>query len=306
MREHLKARGLDPSRFQDDQQVLDYLVQVYGESERARPYADLGRRYAPYQSHLDQLLAQQAQQQAAPAAQKKWWTAPDYDSSWMSQVDVDEKGNLVPKPGADPMLPQKIAEWRRHQREVYDAFAADPMELLGPGIEERVVPLIQKAIQEHLGQFSDQTFAQQLIQSNADWLYQKDQAGGFLTNPATGRRMLSYYGQRYHQAVNDLAASGVSDVRAQDQLARKILAGEAAMASAAQAQAPGQVNQQIKQDFLGGAVRQPGRNGSAAPPSNPNIVSPPAQGEMTLADMMRKNFQASGITDSVLAQQVLE
>lgn len=223
LREELKNLGVDTTQFQDDRAAWQFL------QGRLREQATEFERQRQSLAYLQQqlLAAQQAQQQATqpkPEEKKSWWTPPEYNPLWEQPVGKDKDGNPLYATDLDPTARIKLEQYRQWQRETFNNLLRDPIKTIEPGLKEFVAPLIQEAIQQHLGRYQEQQFVNSFISNPqvADWIYQKDQAGNRLTDHF-GRPMLTPGGQLFVKNLAWAEQMGVRDVQAQQQLASALV-----------------------------------------------------------------------------------
>jgi hypothetical protein len=288
---HFKNQNLDVSNFKDDQSAVDHLLQLARNAQQVQHLAQHGQRYQQHATQFESWLAQQQKAQQTQAPTESWWKAPEWNDAWLSQVDVDANGNYVPKPGAPPDVGQKIAAFRNHQREFLNKFASDPMGAVGPGIKEMVQKEAMALIQQHLGAYQEDTVAHQIIQQNRSWMVQQDAQGRALLDPISQQPAWTPEALMYRQYVEQLSQAGVRDSRAQDHMARQLVAGQVAMRGFG-SQAATTANDVKKADFLNGAARLPSHSGTMATPGLPQNE------KLTLEQMLKQNFRAAGISDA--------
>lgn len=251
--------------------------------------------------------AQQAQQQAAPAAAptpEHPWGIPQFDHRLLEFVGRDERtGQLQLLPGAPPDALLQVQRYQAELKRAQQEFFTDPAKSLQPIIEKMFGGLFEKQFGERYGQIQQQQVSQQIIRQNEDWLYAKDQAGNFVTqfNPATGRhdKSLSPYGQQYVQFLRQAQQYGIADQQAAHEFATTNLQNMLFQQRFAQAQGQQQGQQQQQQVVAQGNATA----GQQFVNQNP-AVTPPAAGPQSLRDIMRKQFEQNGLTDQVVESQV--
>jgi hypothetical protein len=190
-----RAQGIDLP-WKDDVQALQNLISAYRQQGQRNFYADLGRQIAPHADQVRAYLLQQ-QQMAQQAQPTRPWAAPAFKREWLAQVETDpETGQLRAKPGYDPSLPEKVqayADWR-------DKFLQAPDEVLKPWVAAEA----QQIVQQQMATYQEQAQAQQLVQAEAQWMFQ----GGRVGAPLTAA------GQMYGRAADQFFRAGLRDVRA--------------------------------------------------------------------------------------------
>jgi GDP-D-mannose dehydratase len=167
-----------------------------------------------------------------------------------------------------------------------------------------LLPLIERVAQQkaehivtgNLGTYRDQAAAEQFVQANSSWLYQNDGKGRVVRDPATGQPLLSQDGVRFRDYVNQAIQMGIAKLEHQQQYALSMLERD----RFATTQGAGATNQGIKQNFLQQAAQRTANHaGSTTTQNNPN--APAQNASLSLADRLRADLAAAGITDRDLA-----
>lgn len=315
--------GVGPSgqqlaqQYQDDRALAQYLLAERERAQQLQPYAPYAQQYAQHAAEFQQFLAQrQADAQRARDQQqnKPWWAphwqAPEYDPNWESMVRTDEHGNVVPGPGAPPDVAAKYLNALQFRQQQAKKFLDNPYTFLEPGIKTLAQQVAEQAVQQHLGGYRDQVFAQNFTQQNAGWLYQQTQDGRVATDPF-GQPLLSPQGQQFAGYVRHASERmGLQDVRAQQEFALAMVQRDWYAAQVQQQQAAsGQARQQANQQFLqnnAGANNIPPAGGSV-PRGAPAGVDQGSQNRsQTIGQRLRAAFAAEGVTDQVLQQQMVQ
>jgi len=171
------------------------------------------------------------QQPATPPADPlARFKGPQFDPRWMSLVDRDDKGNLVPKPGVDPSIVQKIHDARAWREQFFEDLSRDPAALLQPLIEAQmkgVIEKTEKTVEEKMRAASDDRYYADFLATHKDWLFLKDQQGNFIPNPRTGGYVATAEGQKFVTYLREAQASGITG-RAAEKYARALLLGDMA------------------------------------------------------------------------------
>jgi hypothetical protein len=294
IRDAARAYGYDLSRFNDDGQALLHLIQQAQASRQADYYAQLGRQLAPHAQGIQTYLQQQAQ--AAQQQKPQPWQAPEFDDRWLALVDRDPAtGVFVAKQGVNPAIADRVNAYDQWMRN----WQTKGPEYVEQIVDSRLQGRVDQMVQERLAGYQREQTIQSIVAQHADWLYQTDQTGRRLTD-VNGQFVPTPAGARYVQNVRTLQGLGVTDPRAQDQLARQLLMGEIAMGQASQANA-----QVSPQAAAAQAVARPQVNPlQAQPPQqralNPAATEPSSEG-LTLQEMIRREFRAAGVTDADFA-----
>lgn len=283
VREAARQFGVDLSQFPDDTAAFAHLLQQQQIARQQDYYSRVGQALLPHASKIQTLLQQppQAATQERPA-----YEPPPFDERWMAGVQYDDASRMyIPRPGFPAELATHVnnyAEWRQK-------FLANPSEFLNPMVENRAKTLAEQIVNERLTQRDTQAAVAEVIRSNADWLY--------APNPDPfGNRQLSPAGQRYGRYIQELQQAGVTDVRAQDRLAKQMLRADLAAASGAQpsptqqAVSPGNpapVGQVNPLQALATSLGQPVQGGGL-----------PSSEGLTLHETLRRNMGGAGVSDA--------
>ena len=297
LRSELAKLGLKAEQFPDDASAWNH-VQSHLQSQ-AQQYQHAQQQLAWQQAQLEQF--QRAQQQAAqPAVPQQqptnWWAPPEYNPLWEKPI-MERDGQPVTPADLDPSVRLRLQQYNEWRRDKFNTFLTDPIKTIEPGLKSFVEPLIQQAIQQHLGLYRDRQFADQWTQSHQEHLYARSPDGAPLRD-FQGRPVLSPVGQRYAQYVQWLDGQGLRAPQQQAQLAMQLLELEAYKQQAArQPQAP--TNDQLKtaavqQQGTRGATRLAGAGGAppVPPPANGNRGTDP---RLKLREGLAAALQASGI-----------
>lgn len=263
------------------------------EKLRAAEEADQQRRYWAFQAQQhQQALAQreqqiqQWQQQQAYLAQQQQqqqtqWKAPEYDPRWLNLVERNEKGQLVPVPGADPTLPSKIQAYAEWKAENEKSFWQNP----GDFVWQQVQPQVSQYLQQNIAQAIQHDRAQREVQEweNAHRHILFDQ-----NNQPTvvGRRI----------AAQAQMLGGDNPNRQAWDAALKIVHGELVIQQQQQAD-PNKVNAEKKHDLLKrGATQTRNRDGTFKRPETRREPNP----NLDIEDRMKAAFAEQGWDESTV------
>ena len=309
VRDALAGYGVDlRTQFQDDHAALQHLALAYRQSQQGNQLAQYGQRYMQHAGEFEQFLAQRQQAAAAQQAQQQnWFKAPEYDQRWQHQITRDPaSGELRAVPGAPPDVVAKYTAWQQHQVDFQQKMASDPIGTLKPGLEQVARQMAEQAIQQHLGNFQEQTAAQSFVSEHSSWLHARDGQGNVLRDPYSGREQLSPMGQHFLGYVKEAEQVGLRNVADVQRYALRALKADVAMAQLQQFQAgaaapaapgtpalpPGQAQ---KDAFLAAAAagHRPNAGGSVAPVM-PNGASVSQNASINARDRLTRAFQAQG------------
>jgi hypothetical protein len=312
---------------QQEQQFRQYQPYLQSYLQHAGPFAQWLRSV-----HGQAGQPPAPQQPQGPQEQKPWWSdhwkAPDYNPSWLQQVTQDEKGNLIPIPGAPPDIVQKIADYRQFRQEQAERLMQNPYQFFEPLVQQAVQQARQEServIREQLSQQRDIAMSTQFVQQNSRWLYELDPQGQTMIqsvyNPMSGSMVqtpvLSQWGRMLYQAVQEESQKqqqrGYFDqeeqqrnamMRVQNQYMLNLLQ-QGAQPNQQPAQAPPQTlspQQQSNQDFLkqnNPPAQQP-PSGQGTRPARRKI------GRNGLGAALAERFKQTGITDDSIKNDFLK
>jgi len=287
-------------------------------------FADWGRQLAPHYQQVQDYVRQLQQgtppapqhgQGGQPAKPGNPFGLPEYDPSWAQLIQKNAvTGEFEPVPGAPPDIVHRVLGYERKLRDVQAKFWQNPAEALGPILAETIKPLLQQHVQQNLGAMQDQQAAQQFVAQNGAWLYQKNPQGQPIIDPLTQQPILSAQGASFRQHLERAAQYGITSQAAQidyavNQTRAEILqAGGQAPAAGAAAPAAVPPGQSARDNFLQLHNRRAVNHaGSTIPAPGTPPGTPPAgqnRAEMSLADRMRQDFVAAGVSDADIAREI--
>jgi hypothetical protein len=295
--DYARTMGVDLSgQFQDSRQAFAGLLGAWQERQALAPYQQQIQQYVQHAPQFNQWLQQeQARQQQAQASKSPWsppGTAADIQRLMAAHYERDPQSGAV-KPRADCPLDvrQKVEAYQQYIADWQFKLQHDPMAALQPMIAQEA----QKIAQQSLAQYGEQLAAQQMVQRNADWLYQRD--GNNNQIYANGQPALSREGQIFAAYVREAETLGIHGVANQEKYALKHVHADLLF----ERQAPTQQQQQQNQQFLNQNNRRAANTGAAV--ANANGQTQTAHG-MALRDMLQKAFEAEGITDKGIEEDL--
>jgi hypothetical protein len=294
IREAAKRYGLDLTRYPDDHTAFVALVQAAQSSQRQDVYAQLGRTLAPQHQQIREYLSRQ-NQPAQPERQP--WEPPDFDERWLALCQKDEAtGVWVARAGVSPAVAEavnKYSDW-------IAGFQKNPMAVIRPAIEAESKRIAAQLVEEQFGSYRQEADLRSIVEGNAPWLYQVDEAGRRVAD-GQGRFFPTPAGARYIVHLQALQQAGVKDPRQADTFAKQLLTGEIAAAQAASPnpaqpgapQVPAQTRQAIG--------RHPVNPLQAVEPSRRATVpaaTEPDENGLNFTERLRKAMAAEGVKDS--------
>lgn len=285
--------GLDlRGKYKDEDSAYEGLFHAARHIGKRDADAEYGRQMRAYEPQIRQILEQrqqQAQQQQGQAPQKQeFWKPPEFNEALMRMVELDEEtGRYRPKAGAPSTAADKVNAYVDYMRTWQHEFATNPQEKLKPFIEDvrqQVLKEVQGTLHEQQRQQQWYQTADQLMADRARMLFEFGPDGTPLRD-LNNKYVMSQVGMLYHQALQEAADKGYADPRDQDRFAMGTLMIQSLAHQAAQKKSP---------KPKPGATRAP-NTGSGESPS-PNRPDQSSGKKMTLAEKLKKNVEAAGIT----------
>ena len=260
----------------DDDAILGELVNRYAQARQLEQQLQQQQAAAQYYYQQVQHAQQQQAQPQAPAAavpEKAKWNAPEYDPRWLSLVERDEQGRLIPVPGAAPDLPQKIQNYANWKQEQEQKFWSDPAGFMRDQLSDSMREIAREVAVENVTAARNEQLGNQVFMDNRHWLQVSDANGQPAFDTTTGQPLFTEEGQRaiaYARQIMDRGLANPVDAfkiaKNQVELELRRIA-ETAPQPAAQAQA------QKNNEFLRRAVKKPQQ--VAQRPSAPAPNGPP-------------------------------
>lgn len=225
--------------------------------------SEYGSRYLREQREREQ--PKQPEQPAEQASQPdKWWSPPEFDPKWLEQYrDVKMGEDGQPQIGWKDSTPREVRQAAEAYQQYLEQWATDlvqrPQEVLPKVIEQEFDRLFQERIQQRDEQTRVQTLAEQIKETNKDWMY---------TTDSQGREVLTEQGQVMTGLLNQVSESGVTDPAAQWQYAVAMYdyLNRAQRPAAAPTETPQQVAEQKRRRQLQRGIPQGVGNRSGTVP----------------------------------------
>jgi len=174
--------------------------------------AEYGTQFLRQQREREQ---QEQKQAAPPPAVEPWWSPPKFETKWIEQyrdVKLGEDGQ--PQIGWKESTPREVREAAESYQQYLEQWATDlvqrPHEVLPKVIEQEFDRLFEERIQQRDETVRVKTLAEQIKETNRDWMY---------TTDGQGREALTEQGQLMTSLLNQVAQSGVSEPALQWQYA---------------------------------------------------------------------------------------
>ena len=220
---------------QQQQQLAEQMQQL-------APWVQYGRQY--YEQLGDPSFQQYMAQRQTPAAQqpqqpgeRPWYMAPQYDAELVAryrQATVGQDGQIAYdwKPNTPPEVRRQYEQYQQHTELVSDRLVRDPYNAIGEIAQAALLPQIQQMLDSYFAERVDRVrqqeqitqTAQGLIESNADWLYERDPRTNRpleTFDPTTGRSSLSFSqeGKRFYGYLQEATNLGIATPEARWQWA---------------------------------------------------------------------------------------
>lgn len=243
--------------------------------------------------YMEWQASQRAAQQPQPEAQKKWFSPPEINDSWKQYIVRDpQTGREVIDPSAPYEAQQRLREYQDYMAGFARKLVTDPENTLKPFIEQVAQQKAEELVRQNLGQYTAESYVQQLEQQNADWLY--DEQGN-----------VTPYGVAIQHGIEEARQLGINGAEARwkyatsmlqkDLLAMRYQQMSAQAQQLAGAQQPSQQNPASDvasrdMSFLKErAVRTPNRSAGTTEPRAP-------QQRMSFEDRLRSQLERDGVS----------
>jgi len=310
-RDALVARGYDVSGFEDEEAILDHFVGQAARLPQLEQAARYGQQIAPYYDEFEEYLRQKQQAAQPPAAAPEpepyWEKPPEWDASWEQYLSTDAEGHVTTAPNSPaPNIHHKYLARKDWERRQASKLLSDPVAAIRPGLEKDFESLkaeARKIAREEIQAMRQEQQRNGFVVANQDWLYQHDQSGQPVFDPATGDPVFSERGIAFVNLAQELHQAGMPPERIPDFALRMLppTAGNGQDSPPAAttpppppAQPPAPTADEMKQSFLAGGYT-PGRGGkdiaAAAQPHAP-FLGPDEDAKI----LLEKAFKEHGIT----------
>ena len=164
--------------------------------------AEYGNKYLSEQREREKATQQTTQQTETPEGatqgEKPWWSPPKFDPSVLEKYrDITlEEGE--PKVGWKANTPREVIQAAEDYQTYLENWATDlvqrPQEVLPKVIEQEFNRLFEARIEERERASRLESFAQEVRETNRDWMYTTDSRGEEVLS-AEGKRMSSILSQ---------------------------------------------------------------------------------------------------------------
>jgi hypothetical protein len=253
--------------------------------EQIKTYADQLRWYQNQSSNYQPAQQQTTSQEPEAALDPLSELVSDWqDPNWANQyIEIDSEGNRVIADHVDETTREKILGIDRKLRQ-WQEVLQDPRQF-AEAVDKRVERMIRENFESSYSAKQSQAYEDaqidNFINSNANWLYERDPATGrFLQDPVSGDFVYSDSGRQFTAHMNALADSGVSSVASQIKFASMAMGVGSGQHAQSQAVQPQQQTAQQKAESQRNAMRGR-RNSSSSTQRSFNGVSAESGGEET-------------------------
>jgi hypothetical protein len=217
--------GLDLStKYATDEDALKGLVnasQMVGKKDQD---AELGRYYRDHADSFQQYIEMKDEVEQQPeleASQQEWWNPPDWDSSWNQYVtQQDGEGVLVENTPRE--IKQKIQARQNYLSHWASELTTNPQQALGP-LKDQIKQEVMEEVRQQNAAANQQhqmwSEAQQMMQNNSEWMWEKNANGDPIYDSA-GQRMTTPSGTSYSKHLVDLVNGKHSQQHVFNELAR--------------------------------------------------------------------------------------
>jgi hypothetical protein len=231
--ERLAARGLDVSKFENDDKFVDEAADFYQSAEQTKRLANFGRQFISQREQFEKWMADQAGQQAKPEqarhAQPQTnddpWAPLEYDEAWENYAVYDAgKRAYVPRDEwANPAAAEKLNAFQRSQADRLKKLARDPMGALQPKIEAEARRIAAEIFQQQQQQYQAQSAADAFMQQNyKDWVV-LDSSGQPRIDPNTGMELMTPKGLRALELAQEAVSLGIQTAQGRQQYVDRFL-----------------------------------------------------------------------------------
>ncbi len=296
-------------QFDDDESALKHLIER-ASAEPAPAQNDqllqYGQRYVDHAADFEQYMRDREQQQAAAEVKtdepQKFWDPPEWNQSWMNQVEVDpDSGQFRPTNGGTPETVSRVQKYVQYRQDQQERFWNNPHAYFEPYLQQREDQLetrMKELVDQSMGQERTQLQTRQFVDQNAAWLYQKDAQENVVFDPQNGHPLLTEDGQRFAGYAHQL--SGLP-LQQQQELAMKLL--EADRVLSGKSTPSTKREEKNKQILMRNANYQADTGGSQTDEGDKG--APPQNGEQDLEQMLTSALKGAGYDDKKLRDEML-
>lgn len=228
--ESLNGLGIDPSKFETPQQLIDALAQQAREQQSALRFVS------------SQMQGRQPSAPATPPATpaEEWsvekhlqsqWTIPQPDPQWAglikSGVVIQQDGEYVSANPANVWVDQFLPAMNNYETErrgYLQSYLENPLKKTYEALKDPVERMIDERVKQGISEAYQRERREQFVDS---WFKEndKDLYAETRVNPMTGEetKVLTPWAQQIQDFCNELKDNGVTDVAKQLQLAMRAI-----------------------------------------------------------------------------------
>lgn len=214
-----------------DEEAQQRLLEAFSQKSQAEQQYQQQLEMLNWQ--MRQLMSQTGQQvpqqqtQAPQPGQQGWWTPPQTNEQLRQQYIAGkaEDGSVQWKPNTPPQLIQEYEAEQAYYADWAQKLVRSPQEALA-GFKQEILEDAKRQIQAELYQQAErrqaESFMEQQIRENEDFLYLKDPVTKQIRRDFQGNALLSEAGVRIEGLLSQLEQSGVANEVQRWQLAQQL------------------------------------------------------------------------------------
>lgn len=196
------------------QTLLESYRQILSEQQANQRRVQELEELAQYGTEFLRTQREEASTEPEPAAEpgkEPWWNPPKFDPRWIEQYrDVSVGQDGQPVLGWKKNTPREVQQAAEGYQQYLEQWATDlvqrPQEVLPKIIEQEFDRLFEQRIQARDEAQQLSTFAEQVRETNRDWMY---------TTDSQGRERLTEEGEVMTRLLSEVAQSGVNNPQLQ-------------------------------------------------------------------------------------------
>lgn len=238
--ESLNGLGIDPSKFETPQQLIDALAQQAREQQSALRFVS-SQMQGRQPSAPATPPATPAEEWSAEKHLQSQWTIPQPDPQWAglikSGVVIQQDGEYVSANPANVWVEQFLPAMNNYESErrgYLQSYLENPLKKTYEAIKDPIERMVSERVKQEIAEAYQKERREQFVDS---WFKEndKDLYSETRVNPMTGEetKILSPWAQQIQDFCDELKSSGVTDVARQLQLAMRAIPKPTPAATAA-------------------------------------------------------------------------
>lgn len=238
--ESLTGLGIDPSKFETPQQLIDALAQQAREQQSALRFVS-SQMQGRQPSAPATPPATPAEEWSAEKHLQSQWSLPQPDPQWAdlikSGVVVQQDGEYVSANPANVWVEQFLPAMNNYESErrgYLQSYLENPLKKTYEAIKDPIERMVSERVKQEIAEAYQKERREQFVDS---WFKEndKDLYSETRVNPMTGEetKILSPWAQQVQDFCDELKSSGVTDVARQLQLAMRAIPKPTPAATAA-------------------------------------------------------------------------